>query len=158
MLTLGGFIGNDVVAGLLYGIATALSYSVFLVMLKLLGQHNTMAEQTLFWVAIITALLLAVVVAAEGHSLRFPAWPAFGWLLLHAFLSSVAGWWLIIRAMAHLPVSVTSTLLLLQPILTSVWGWIFLGQRLSVVQVGGILTALIGIRLANLTPLSLRRK
>ena len=156
MLTLGGVIGNDVVSGLVYGVMTAISYSLFLIVLKLLGQYETSAEQTLFWIACLSALVLAAMAVSEGRSLRLTAGSAAGWLLLHAFLSSVAGWWLIVRAMPHLPVSVTSTLLLLQPLLTSVWGWIFLGQRLSGVQVAGILTALVGIRLANQAPIRSR--
>ena len=153
MLTLGGGLGHEVEAGVVYGLLTAFSYSLFLIVLKLLGQYETTAEQTLFWIACLSALVLAVMAVAEGRSLLLPAGPAVGWLLLHAFLSSVAGWWLIVRAMQHLPVSVTSTLLLLQPVLTSVWGWIFLGQRLSGVQVAGIVIAVVGIRLANQAPL-----
>ncbi len=158
MLTLGGVIGKQVVSGMVYGLLTAVSYSIFLIVLKLLGQYETMAEQTLFWVACLSALVLAAMALAEGRSLLLPAGPAAGWLLLHAFLSSVAGWWLIVRAMGQLPVSITSTLLLLQPLLTSVWGWIFLGQRLSGVQVAGIVTALVGIRLANPAPLRPRSR
>lgn len=153
MLTLGGVLGNEVVAGLAYGLLTAVSYSLFLVVLKFLGQYKIAPEQTLFWVACLSALVLAGMAGAEGRSLRLPVGPALGWLLLHAFLSSVAGWWLIVHAMGHLPVSVTSTLLLLQPLLTSIWGWIFLGQHLSGVQVAGIMIAIVGIRLANQAPI-----
>ncbi|MCJ7601958.1 MAG: DMT family transporter, partial [Desulfobulbaceae bacterium] len=61
----------------------------------------------------------------------------------------VVGWWLIIAALPHVPVAVASTLLLLQPVLTSIWGHIFLQQTLSSLQTVGIFLALCGIRLAT---------
>lgn len=153
LLTLGDRVGNLVLPGILYGLVTAITYSLFLIILKFLDAHRIPAEQILFWVAILSALPLAGMVLIEGRSLFLPLGPSLAWLLLHALLSSVLGWWLIIRAMHRLPVSVTSTLLLLQPVLTTVWGWIFLDQHLAAIQIAGIVTTLAGIRLASLVPL-----
>lgn len=147
MLTLTKGIGQSVVIGLLLGLFTALTYSFFLIILKLLNDYLTTPRQILFWVAFFTTIFLLVPLFLEGESLAL-ATPSLLWLLLHAFVSSVAGWWLIIKAIDHLPVSIASALLLLQPILTSIWGEIFLGQNLSLVQISGIILAVGGIRLA----------
>ncbi len=141
--------GESILLGLLFGTITALTYAIFLIVIKLLGRYGTGAAQTLFLVSLISAAFLALAVMAEGLSFRLHSKAAFLLLLTHAFVSSVVGWWLIIRAIKHLPVSIASVILLLQPVLTSVWGDLVLDQHLTVVQMAGIVIALAGIRLAS---------
>ena len=150
ILTLGGSGDKSAVpAGLLLGLLTAITYSLFLILLKKLEQYGPSPQQLLFWVSLLTALLLLPVLGIEQHSLRLPGAAPAGWLALHALISSVLGWWLIIKALKHLPVSASSTILLMQPLLTSIWGQLFLGQQLSAAQYGGIFLAIAGIRVAN---------
>ena len=151
LLTLTRGIGQGVLPGLLYGLLTAFTYSFFLIILRVLRNFRITPQQVLFWVAAISAFFLALPLLAEGGRL-VPHGTALGLLLLHAFLSSVLGWWLIITALPYVPVAVASTLLLLQPVLTSLWGHIFLHQTLSVAQIAGIFLALAGIRLATWRP------
>ncbi len=147
LLTLTRGIGQSVIIGLALGLFTALTYSFFLLILKLLNDYQTSPQQILFWVSLYTAVFLLIPLFGEGESPALST-ASLLWLLLHAFVSSVAGWWLIIRAMDHLPVSIASALLLLQPILTSIWGEIILGQSLSLIQICGIFVAVGGIWLA----------
>jgi len=148
LLTLtGGRIGQSVFPGLVFGLITALTYSFFLIILRLLRNYNIAPQQILFWVAFISAFFLFLLLSVDGKMLLVNE-KAFAWLALHALLSSVIGWWLIIYALPHVPVSMSSTLLLLQPILTSIWGHVFLQQTLSLSQKTGILFALLGIRSA----------
>ncbi|MEW6521279.1 MAG: DMT family transporter [Thermodesulfobacteriota bacterium] len=148
LLTLTRGIGQAVLPGLIYGLVTALTYSFFLIILRLLRNYQITPQQVLFWVAAISSLFLLLPMAGEG-TLTIPGRVALGWLVLHALLSSVVGWWLIITALPHVPVAVSSTLLLLQPVLTSIWGHVFLQQILSAVQIAGIFLAVAGIRLAT---------
>jgi drug/metabolite transporter (DMT)-like permease len=148
MLTLTRGIGRVVLPGLMYGLLTAFTYSFFLVILRLLRNFRITPQQVLFWVSALSAIFLVFPLLGEGGVLT-PRGTAVGWLVLHAFLSSVVGWWLIITALPYVPVAVASTLLLLQPVLTSIWGHIFLRQTLSMVQIAGIFFALCGIRLAT---------
>jgi drug/metabolite transporter (DMT)-like permease len=148
LLTLRHGVGGDVLWGVMLGIFTGFTYAIFLMFLKLLDRYHISAQQTLFWVSTATAVFLAVPLILE-HQLLLPDVPTLGWLLLHSFISSVLGWWLILKALQHLPVAQTATILLLQPILTSVWGDLFLGQHLDGIQIVGIGVALVGIRLAN---------
>ncbi len=148
LLTMANGLGADIGKGLAYGALTALTYSFFLVLLRILDRYQVDPPQILFQVALFSALFLLLIMAAEGRS------PLLGtasllWLFAHAFVSSVVGWWLIVRAMPRVRVSIASTLLLLQPVLTSIWGHFFLGQILSLQQIIGILLALAGIRLAT---------
>ena len=152
LLNLTRGLGESILLGLLFGTITALTYAIFLIVIKLLGRYGIGAAQTLFFVSVVSAAFLALAVMAEGLSFRLHSETAFRLLLLHAFVSSVAGWWLIIRSINHLPVSIASVILLLQPVLTSVWGDLVLGQHLSIVQMAGIAVALAGIRLASRAP------
>ena len=149
LLTLTRGFGGSILMGLFFGVVTAFTYAVFLVVLKFLGRYRIDAAQTLFGVSLVSAVFLALAVTVEGHSFLLDTEAAFFWLLLHAFVSSVVGWWLIIRALQNLPVSVTSVILLLQPVLTNLWGELILGQHLTAVQVAGIAVALAGIWLSS---------
>lgn len=148
MLTLTNPLGSNVLLGLVCGIFTALTYSVFIILLKYLEQYETTPQQTLFWLAVATALVLLGPTLIED-GLILPDLRAMIILMVHAAISSVLGWWVIVTALKKVPVAAASTLLLLQPLLTSIWGHIFLGQGLVAIQVVGICVALFGIRLAN---------
>lgn len=148
MLTLVNPLGSNVVLGVICGIYTALTYSVFLIFLKYLEQYDTTPQQTLFWLAVTTALFLLVPTLIED-GLLLPDLRAMTILVFHALISSVVGWWVIVTALKKLPVATAATLLLLQPLLTNIWGHLYLGQGLVAIQVLGICLALFGIRLAN---------
>lgn len=148
LLTLTRGIGSEVVQGVLYGMLTAVTYSLFLLLLRVCERYELTTGTLLFWVSLFSALLLFVVVLGEDGDI-VPRPRALAWLLLHAVLSSVVGWWFIISSLPRVPLAVASTLLLLQPVLTTIWGDLVLGQRLTIVQWAGVLLALAGIRLAS---------
>ncbi len=148
MLTFTNPLGSNVLLGFVSGLFTALTYSVFIIFLKYLEQFKTTPQQTLFWLATLTALfLLGPTLIEDGLLLPNPR--AVLILMVHALISSVVGWWVIVTALKRVPVAAASTLLLMQPLLTNIWGHLFLGQGLVAIQVAGICVALVGIRLAN---------
>lgn len=150
LLTLTGGVGEKVLLGLVLGFGTAFLYAFFIVVIKFLGRYAVPAEQTLYWVSVVSAACLGVFLFIEGKTFLLPSGEAFSWLFLHAVVSSVAGWWLIVRALNHLPVAISATMLLLQPVLTSIWGHLFIGQHLSLLQAAGVVMAVSGIRIATL--------
>ncbi len=149
LLTLTRGLGSEILAGVLFGLITALTYSAFLIVLKSLLAEQIGLPSVLFWTALIAALLLLLPAAWERNNPLSEPPAALGWLVLHAFLSSVLGWWLIARGMERLPVWTASTLLLMQPVMTFAEGWVVLGQAVTPPQVLGAILALAGIRLAN---------
>jgi drug/metabolite transporter (DMT)-like permease len=150
LLTLPRGFGGEVAWGLLMGLITALTFGAFLLVMKAVMREAIALSALLFWVAFLSAGFLLVPAVLEGHNPLAEPWEAMGWLALHAFLSSVVGWWLIAAGMKRLPVWLTSTLILLQPVLTTVQGWVILDQTLGVIQIAGIAVTLGGIRLAAL--------
>ena len=67
-------------------------------------------------------------VAIEPLELQ-PTWPGHGWLIVLAMLCQVAGWLAIAHALPRLPAAHTSFAVLLQPVLTLVWGYVILHQE-----------------------------
>ena len=52
--------------------------------------------------------------------------------------------------MAHLPATFSSVGLLFQPIMATLFAWVILGESVSLLQLAGGITVLIGIRLVHL--------
>jgi drug/metabolite transporter (DMT)-like permease len=69
-------------------------------------------------------------------------WPAHGWLLALALGSQVVGWLLITTVLPRIPVLETSILLLLQPVLTVIWGLLLFVELLSPLQWLGVILVL----------------
>ncbi len=150
MLTLPRGFGGEVAWGLLMGLLTALTFGAFLLAMTVVMREEIALSALLFWVAFLSAGFLLLPAVLEGHNPLAEPWEALGWLFLHALLSSVVGWWLIAAGMRRLPVWLTSTLILIQPVLTTAQGWVILDQTIGAIQIVGIAVTLGGIRLAVL--------
>ena len=73
-------------------------------------------------------------------------WPGHGWLILLAVLSQVGGWLAVAYALPRLPAAHTSFAILLQPVLTLVWGFLILNQDgHSTNQLLGMILVLVAI-------------
>ncbi len=77
-----------------------------------------------------------------------PTWPSHGWILSLAIVGQVFGWLAISYSLPRLPAAHTSFVLLLQPVLTIVWGVILLSELPSIQQFLGmclILGSIVGV-------------
>jgi len=140
-----GAFGDDPAEGVLFGIATGLSYAGFLLVLRAGGADLRRPAGPLF-----DATLVAVLASvAGGLALReldlAPTWPAHGWLLLLAVSSQVLGWLLIASSLPRLPAAQTSLLLTLQPVGSVLLGVVLLGEEPTVVQLAGVACILAGL-------------
>ena len=141
--------GSDPVLGAFLGTAAGASYGAFLLLFRSSNRGLVHPSGPLFY-ATLGAVVGTLVVALfdPGFHVRF-TWPAHGWLLALALLPQVLGWLLIATALPRLPALETSVLLLLQPMLTVIWGVIIFAESLSPVQVTGVLLVLGGIALVT---------
>jgi drug/metabolite transporter (DMT)-like permease len=73
-----------------------------------------------------------------------------GYLILLAGIAQVAGWSLISFALPRLRVSLSGLLLLLQPVLATIWAWLLFGEWLSGWQIVGAVLTVICIYGGNL--------
>jgi len=142
--------GSQPVLGVVAGIATALAYSGFLMVFRASNPDGVPTSGPLLDCSLATALCTLVFgLIMEPHFTMQPSWPAFGWLFLLAVGSQVFGWLLIGYALPRLPALETSILLLLQPLLTVVWGYIIFSEHLSALQWTGCVFILGGMALLH---------
>ena len=98
-------------------------------------------------------LFFAVVVTVSGDPIPWPTAAFWPWLLLGA-LSQIAGTGMMLLAMNDRSFVVTTAYLKTEAIQTAIFGFIFLGDHLTLLKVIAILIATAGVVIAALRPAS----
>lgn len=130
------------------GVVTAMFYAAYqLTVTRLRGSVGTARIMAVS--STVTAAILLPIALASGETF-LPA-TSVGWLKVFglAVISQVAGQSLIAYAMAHLPATLSSVGLLLQPVMAGLFAWILLGETLGALAMAGGVLVLIGIRIAT---------
>jgi drug/metabolite transporter (DMT)-like permease len=144
-----GAYGDQPVQGVIFGLATGLSYAGFILLLRAGGSDLRRPAGPLFdatWVGALGALAIG---AAVGDLDLAPSWPAHGWLLLLAVTSQVVGWLLISATLPRLPAALTSVLLTIQPIGSVLLGALIFSESPSGLQLVGVATILAALILTT---------
>ena len=136
------------VTGILLGVLAAATYAGFLLLYEQAGRVSGSLPSTLLWATTGAAAVCALAVAARGTS-PLVSWEATGWLVLLALSSQVAGWLLVARGLGGMGTLAASVLLLLQPVCTTIWGVLLLGEDIEPSQALGIAVVLVGVGLAR---------
>ncbi len=134
--------------GMHQAFATALTYSLFLLLMRHLGRDGMVLQVAI--VSLVTAAVLAAGQAVEGGDFSLPDGRSLLILAAYGLLCQAAGWLLISRSIGRLPASRSGLLLLMQPTLALVWGALWFDGRLTALQLGGVILVLAGIYLGNL--------
>lgn len=132
------------------GVVTAMFYAAYqLTVTRLRGSTGTARIMAVS--SVVTAACLLPLALLSGEQF-LPATQS-GWFKLFglAVVSHVAGQSLIAYAMAHLPATLSSVGLLLQPVMAGAFAWILLGETLGVTAIAGAVLVLIGIRIVTRT-------
>lgn len=141
-------LGGTNVFGDMLAFITALFYGVYMIAVaKLRGSHGT--QSLMLWSTLVSALALLPAALLMGEAFM-PA-TLQGWFTLFglAWISHALGQGLIAYALGHLPASFSSLVVLVQPVAAAFFGWLWLGEGLSSLQIGGGLVVLFGIYLAR---------
>ncbi len=138
--------GDDPVDGVAFGVVTGVAYAVFLLGFRASNRDLAPVPGPLLDATAGAALgsLIGGGLSDPDFSLAF-TWPEHGWLLSLAMVSQVGGWLLIAFALPRVPALETSVLLLLQPMLTVLWGLIIFAEDLSLLQWTGVVLVLGGV-------------
>jgi drug/metabolite transporter (DMT)-like permease len=152
-----GAYGEDPVLGVVYGLLTAVTYALFLLVLRQAGTGLRRPAGPLFDATLSATVCCAVAGVAIGDLDLVPDLEAQAWLVLLALSSQVVGWLLISVSLPRLPAVVTSILLMLQPVSTVFLGAVLLSEAPSAMQLSGVAIVLAGVALATLQPTSRRR-
>lgn len=144
-----GAYGSDPALGVVFGLAAAVSYAGYLLLIRRGNRGGRAAFGSLFDASAAAAGSAAIVGLVVGDLVLVPSWPAHGWLLLVALTSQVVGYGLVNLALPHLPAAVTSILLLFQPVVTVVAAFVLLAETPSLLQLLGVALILAGVLLAG---------
>ena len=143
--------GVNPVKGVIFGTAAAFFYSTFLIVFRYSNRELAPATNVQLDATAGAALGLLILGLLPLQSISIdpidlqPTWPGHAWLILLALMCQVGGWTAIAYALPRLPAAHTSFAILLQPVLTIIWGVILLDESPSTNQTVGILLVLVAI-------------
>ncbi|MFZ0626093.1 MAG: DMT family transporter [Acidimicrobiia bacterium] len=141
----GDAFGDNPLLGTLLALLAAVFYSSFLLLFRSSNESQAPPAGPLLEATVGLAISAAILGAVTGDLDLAPSWPAHGWLLALALGAQVCGWLLIGYALPRLPAVETATIILLQPMLTMIWGALIFGERPSIIQLVGALLVLGGV-------------
>jgi drug/metabolite transporter (DMT)-like permease len=141
--------GGRPLAGDALGALTAVFYAGYFLAIKIARDARASTARLMAYSTTITAIALLPVALAMPQ----PFWPASapGWWVLVglALVSQVMGQGLIAYAFAHLPASLSSVSLLIQPVMAALFAWALFGEAIGIFQFAGGAIVLAGIWLAR---------
>jgi len=137
----------DYLRGVGYGLATGLLYSVFLVSLRTAGRRSRDLSSlvSLFWFSLIAGLVLLGISGTESTSILPASWQAWTLVVLLALLAQALGWWTISRSLPRVGGAVGGLVLLLQPVLATIWGVLIFAETLAPLQIAGAAITLVAV-------------
>jgi drug/metabolite transporter (DMT)-like permease len=132
--------------GLGLGLVVGLTYAGFLICLQYAKARTGRGYPEIRSLAVIMAITAAAVgvyaARAENVSLQVSGWHDHGILLAMALIPQSLGWILIKSNLTRLPSHQGSLLLLIQPVLTTIWGCLLFQEPLTPLQGAGMIAAL----------------
>lgn len=142
---------GDYGLGLVFGLATGLAYACYLMTTRTLARlpRGPALPVVVAWITIMGATGSGLVCLTESD--RFlPAHPVT-WLHLLGLgvLVQAAGWWVITAGLRHVKGSTAGLVLLLQPVLATVWGMLLFGEVFTWRQIAGAVLTLGAIALGT---------
>jgi drug/metabolite transporter (DMT)-like permease len=147
-----GAYGDDPLLGVVFGVSTAITYAIFILILRYGNADDRRPAGPLFDATLSAAVFSAIGGIAAGDIDWAPDLEAQAWLVLLALSSQVLGWLLISVSLPRLPAVLTSILLMLQPVSTVFLGAVLLSEAPSAVQLVGVAIVIAGVAVATLKP------
>ncbi|HEV7750123.1 MAG TPA: DMT family transporter [Baekduia sp.] len=140
-----GAYGENPTQGVIFGIATGLSYAGFILTLRAGGADLRRPAGPLSDATLVAAIGALAIGAVIGDLDLVPSWPAHGWLVTLALTSQVLGWLLISASLPRLPAATTALLLTIQPVGSVALGIVLFSESPSALQLLGVAAILTGL-------------
>ena len=144
----GGAYGDDAPLGVTVGLITASAYAGYLLVMRRASPDARPAGPVTV-ATIVTAIVAAVWGTIVGDFDPVPSFPAHGWLLLLGVTSQSIGYLFIQVSLPRLPSSLSSAILLSQPVVTVLLAIVLLGEAPSTGQLAGVVLIVAGLALAT---------
>src|SRR3954469_4507902 len=141
--------GDDPLRGVVFGVATGLTYAAFILILRQSGRDLRRPVEPLFEATAASAVFALLAGLVIGDIDLAPSWPAHAWLVVLALSSQVVGWLLISVSLPRLPAALTSVLLTVQPVGSVILGVVLLSESPSLLQLAGVACIFSGIVVAT---------
>lgn len=134
--------------GDLLALATAFFYAVYLLITGTLRQHYS-ATSIMFWSSLGCAIsLLPIAIAFEGIIAPTTV-SGWGVLVAVALVSQIMGQGFLAYAIGKVGVTMSSAIVLLQPVIAAVYAYLFFSESLTATELTGAAILLIGIFVAK---------
>ena len=132
------------VRGLLYAAGATVFFSLYVFYLSH-RKFNYSSSQTMFFVSIGALIVIAAFFVISGESYLPPT--ATSWVIVIALClnTQIFGQVFMVYAFKILPVNLSSAIMLLVPLVGSFYGWLFFGEKITKLQILGMLICLAGI-------------
>jgi drug/metabolite transporter (DMT)-like permease len=142
-------IGGTRLLGDALGALTAVFYAGYMLTIKFARDAQASTARLMAWSTTITAIALLPVALLSPQP--FLPSSAAGWWVLAglALVTQILGQGLIAYAFAHLPASLSSVSLLIQPVMAALFAWLLFGEAIGAAQLVGGAIVLAGIWLAR---------
>ena len=147
-----GAYGDDPALGVLYGLITALAYSLFLLVLRRAGRDARRPAGPLFDATLAATAFAVAGGVAVGDFDPLPGAESQAWLVTLALTSQVVGWLLISISLPRIPALITSIVLTIQPVGSVLLRVAIFREAPSVFQLAGVALILCGVIIATARP------
>jgi drug/metabolite transporter (DMT)-like permease len=147
-----GAYGDDPLMGVVFGLLTAITYALFILILRQGNVDMRRPAGPLFDATLSGAIFSALGGIVVGDIEWAPGMESQAWLVLLALSSQVLGWLLISVSLPRLPAVLTSILLMLQPVSTVFLAALLLSEAPSSVQLAGVAIVIAGVAVATVKP------
>ncbi len=139
-------------AGLAWGLASGLMFAAYSLGGRAASRRGLDPWTTLFWAFGVASVLLAGLNAALESAVWLPRLSLTGWsmLVVLALFPTLLGFVAYNAALVFLEASVVNLLATLEPVMTALMAAAFLGEHLTVMQMGGSALILLGMVLVQL--------
>ncbi len=133
--------------GIVFGLLTGIVYGSYLLTLKKAGHRSECPSMltVMAWTSLFTAFFCGVSMLIEADPYLPPDWFSVFILFSLALVAQAVGWYIISRTLPKLRASQSALILLLQPVLATVWGVLFFAEHLTPLQIVGAAITLVAI-------------
>lgn len=137
--------------GILYALVTALMYALYLVNTKLAGTHSTLPEPLVFmaWISLFSAVFMLAGCMFDHGDFRIETMAQLSLSVTLGALVQGLCWWMIAISMVRVRTNVVALVLLLQPALAVMWGFLLFGEKLTLTQGVGVFLTIGAIYLGS---------
>ena len=136
--------------GVVLGLATALCYGGYLLIIRRGGRDLRRPAGPVAVATVSTAVVAAIVGVVGGDLDPLPAPASLAWLALLGLTSQSLGYLLISLSLSRLPAVLTSIILLAQPVMTVALGIVLLREAPTPAQLIGVALVIVGIGVATI--------